>query len=62
MIESLSIIIALLAGIGIGYWVSGKLRSAEPAWSSDDVQNELSQLKREREQLQIEKGKLEERV
>jgi DNA recombination protein RmuC len=62
MIESLSIIIALLAGIGIGYWMSGKLRSGQPASSSDDMQNELSQLKRERERLQIEKGKLEERV
>ncbi|MCO4805114.1 MAG: DNA recombination protein RmuC [Flavobacteriales bacterium] len=62
MIESLSIIIALLVGIGVGYWMSQKMRSAEPESNTDELQSQLNQLQVEREQLQIEKSKLEERV
>lgn len=62
MIESLSIIIALLVGIGVGYWMSQKMRSAEPESNTDELQSQLNQLQIEREQLQIEKSKLEERV
>jgi len=51
-----------LVGIGVGYWMSQKMRSAEPESNTDELQSQLNQLQVEREQLQIEKSKLEERV